>query len=324
MSSETLRYAYSLYAKGEYKSALQLYDEKQKMGGSSSLNGEHRLAYAWCLQERLRYAESMVLTKKILQENPTDATALVNYAICLGKQNSHREALTYFDKILDSDPKYVPRIGYYAYLLERTGDFEKAAIYYKKALDLEPDNLWYISHYAFFLHKARKLEDSEKWFKKTLELSPENTWVIKRYVYLLRDLYGDGKANAYYEELINTDSANANHYINYAELKILQGYHAEAGRILQEATSLNNPLVISIIIRVYLTTLSILQDDGQVDESLKKLRESAQRYGNYIHRDYTDLKNYMRINANDMRNALFDDVLLTGSNAVKKTVAREQ
>ena len=74
----------------KYKEALTMYDSIYERDKNQSL--DFLKEYAWCLQERLRYRESIELTQKILLQAPRDTDALLNYTICLGKQNFHKEA----------------------------------------------------------------------------------------------------------------------------------------------------------------------------------------------------------------------------------------
>ncbi len=307
---QQLHKAHKLYNEGNYKEALVIYDEAfcKVALPSTDLVKE----YASCLQERLRYAESIELTNKVLQENPNDSSMLLNLCICLGKQNKHRDALRQYEKILLTEKDYTDQIGYYAYLLERTGNIEKADIYYKKALEFEPENLWYISHYAFFLQKIKRYEQSEFYYKKAIESDPENTWLIKRYAFFINEMRGKIDVYSYYDNLIMKEPSNYNYHINMAEATIIFKDGEKARKHLEKADKLDKPLVMELILLFYWGVYFIyIEDYKNLGSAKKKISIQRENYKSYIHRDLIDLGSFIDSNFSDIQKEQYNDLLIS-------------
>lgn len=305
---QQLQIAHELYIGENYKEALPIYDEVFGKTADPSLDLVKE--YAVCLQERLRYAESIELTNRVLQENPNDTGMLLNYCICLGKQNRHKEALEKYEKILLIDRDFLNQIGYYAYLLERTGNNEKADLYYKRALKSEPENLWYASHYAFFLQKVKRCEEAELYYIKAIKSDPENTWLIKRYAFFINEMKGKNDVYSYYESLIRQDSLNYNYYINMAEAAIVFKDQERAKELLDKADKVEKPLVMKLILLFYWGVYFIsVENYENVKNTVEKIELLRKNYNSYIHRDLIDLNSYIDKNFSDTQKEQYKAVM---------------
>lgn len=247
---------------------------------------------------------------ELLNKNNNDTELMLNYVICLGKQGKHQDALREYEKIFEIDQNFKVQIGYYAYLLERNGLFDKADKYYRIALTTDPDNIWYISHYAFYLHKARRYQESQTFFQKALQLEPDNTWTIKRYVFLIYNMQGKEAAYSYYQGLIQTNPQNSNYYINLAELCIIAGEPNKAITYLNQAQKIKKPLVMEIINLFYLAVYFISQNNYlKLENILEQIRNTAKGYSSYIHRDFTDLGEYIANHYDLEQQKKYDELL---------------
>jgi|GEM_PF-2903810 len=307
---QQIQKAHKLYTDENYKEALSIYDNIFSKITNPSL--ELVKKYAVCLQERLRYMESMKLTLELLEQKPDDTSMLLNYCICLGKQNRHKEALQQYEKILSIDSKFINQLGYYAYLLERTGNNEKADYYYKKALAHEPQNLWYTSHYAFFLQKNKRYKDSEFYYKKAIESDTNNTWLVKRYAFFIAEMRGKEFAYSYYDDLIKKDPHNYNYFINMVELALIFQDEDKAFEYLDKADKLEKPLVMDIILLFYKGTYFVFKKDYEkVKTILGDMSLLRKEYKSYIHRDLTDLNNFIEKNLNSNQRYEYSNILVS-------------
>ncbi len=284
--------AHDYYTQKKYSEALMLYDGL--INKMRSFPKVFQKEYAICLQKSMRYKEGALITKNILKSEPEDTDMLLNMCICLGKLGKHKAALVYYNRILKIDRTYITEIGYYAYLLGKTKKLKKADHYYRFALKKEPDNAWYISHYAFFLQEQKKYQEAEVYFKTAMDKEPKNSWVLKRYVYFLYETKGKDAAYSYCDKLIKNDSLNCNIYINSAELAIVLSDADRVLALLNAAEQLENPLVIDVILLFYWTVYYLCNRDYEkVEENVEKLLKKRKEYTGYIHRDFTDLENYI-------------------------------
>ena len=287
-----LETAHQLFLDKKYREALEVYDEVYKK--NKNIRDNLIKEYAICLQERLRYKESINLSLELLDKNNNDTELMLNYVICLGKQGKHQDALREYEKIFEVDKTFKEQIGYYAYLLERNGLFDKADKYYLIALTSEPDNIWYISHYALYLHKAKRYQESQMYFQKALQLEPDNTWAIKRYAFLINDMQGKEVAYSYYQSLIQANPQNSNFLINLAELCIVAGEPSKAITYLNQVQIIKKPLIMEIINHFYLAVYFISQKNYlKLKNVLEQIRNTTKEYSSYIHRDFTDLGEYI-------------------------------
>lgn len=313
------KYAQAAALTGEerFKEALVIFDEiKDQVEDPST---EFKRHHAQCLQERLRYDESMALLSDILAGDADDTEALLIRTFCHGKQNKHAEAIADYERILELDGSFSKQIGYYAYLLERTGRLEDADQYYLKGLEAHPDDLWYLGHYAFYLHKVKRYDESADYFERTIAKNTKNTWAIKRYAYLKRDKDGLDAASAYYDQLIGDEPDNVNHYLNYAELLILGGKGDVAEPLLETALTLDKPLVLEVIAQFYMAFYYLsVKDYVAVNTHYSKIIELVKGVESYIHRDYTDIAGYVETNFDPQQTELYGLILSRASNLAKQ------
>ncbi len=282
----------------KYKDALLIYDGI--VNKISNPPADLMKKYAICLQERLRYSESLKITDDLLNKNPDDTDMLLNRCICLGKQDKHKEAISQYEKILEIDKNYLKQIGYYAYLLERTDSSEKAEYYYKLAIEYEPDNLWYISHFAFFLQKLKRYSEAEVYYNEAIKRDSENTWLIKRYVIFISLMKGKEAAYLYYDNLIKGEPTNCNYYINLSELAIINDDRKKALELLDKADGFEKPLVMELILLFYRGVYFASEEDYEsLDNTIEKIGILRPKYLSYIHRDFTDLNRYINTRFND-------------------------
>ena len=306
--------ARGFFIQKKYKEALIIYDSIYERDRNQPL--DFLKEYAWCLQERLRYRESIELTQKILRQAPRDTDALLNYTICLGKQNFHQEAAEQYRKILEIDGNFSREIGYYGYLLERLGKIKEAPKYYQRGLEIEPDNNWYISHYALCLQKLKQYPEADRYFRKSLEQEPKNTWLIKRFAMLKQEVEGKDAAYRYYEDLLRRDPGNTNLYINYAELTILNNDPDRALELLKSAGTLEKVLVMEIVYSFYIGLCCLITGDyAKVEKYIEVISEKVKNYKNYIHRDFTEIEAYIERTCNSRQKSLYKKLLKCTINA---------
>jgi tetratricopeptide (TPR) repeat protein len=306
--------AKELFNQKKYKEAVIIYDSIYERDKNQTL--DFLKEYAWCLQERLRYRESIELTLKILQQAPKDTDALLNYTICLGKQNFHKEAAEQYEKILEIDGNFSREIGYYGYLLERLGKLKEARKYYQRGLEIEPDNNWYISHYALCLQKSKQYPEAVRYFRKSLEKEPKNTWLIKRFAMLKQEVDGKDAAYRYYEDLLPQYPGNTNLYINYAELTILNNDPDKALELLKRAETIEKVLVMEIIYSFYIGFCCLIKEDySQVEKYIEVISEKVKSYKSYIHRDFTDIEAHVEGAFNSRQKSLYEKLLTCAINA---------
>lgn len=305
---EDLSTAQNLLNSGNYKEALSIYDRCYPIFLEKFM--EVKREYAICLQERLRYFESIKLTEELLNNNPNDTEMLLNYCICLGKQNKFLEAIEFYKKILSIDKNFKKQQGYYAYLLERTNQIEDAKMVYKLAVDNEPNNVWYLSHYAFFLQKIKEYEQADKYFREALDRDGKNTWLLKRYSYFLIEAKGKEEGTKYYENILKEEKENYNHYINMAEIYLISKDFNKIKKLLEEAETIEKPIVMQIVLLFYWGVYHISQEEyEEYNKKMEKMVDLKKKYKSYIHRDFIDLNTFVECNLNDKQKKSYADIL---------------
>lgn len=290
--SELRVQAKQLCRNGEFRESLKLYDNFMK-NKKIELTDDELECYMVCLRERLRYKESIELSRKLLKikENPEDE--LLNLCICYGKQGEYKKAIRYYEEILKMDKEFENQLGYYAYLLFQNNRLEEAKEVYKIALKNEPDNSWYVSHYALLLEKMGDNLEAIKYLRKAMRLEPQNTWLIKTFVFLYGKVEGKEKAYKYYERMINNYKRNYNLYINYAEYAIVNHNVEYAKTILKKIEVEKMPNVLQIIYHIYGCFIALYGENEEEFEVNKwAFLEKRKEYNAYIHRDFTLLNKF--------------------------------
>lgn len=265
--------------------------------------------YAISLQNKSRYEESIRIGKMALEKNQNDTEMLLNNCICFGKLGNYGVALKLYEKILKLDQNYKIQIGYYAYLLGKTGKSEMADFYYKQAIAYEPENMWYVSHYAFFLQQSNRYCEADKYYKIAIKNDSGNSWLHKRYAMFIYGIYGKDAAFDYYNKLIEGNPQNYNSYINAAELAIISEDWKTAFAFLRGTDSMMQPPVIKIILLFYWIIYYICNKEyGKVDEAIREISILRNGYVGYIHRDFTDLNDFINKKLNDAQKKQYINV----------------
>jgi tetratricopeptide (TPR) repeat protein len=123
------------YAKGDYSTALDYYDQ--------AINISPNYAKAWnnkglALHKLRKYQEAIEYFDRALEIDPEFARAWNNKGNVLHSLEKYQEAIKYYDRAVKIDPKYVKAWSDKGIALHNLGKYQEAIKYYDRAVKIDP------------------------------------------------------------------------------------------------------------------------------------------------------------------------------------------
>ncbi len=144
--------------KGEYKEALQYFDQAVYINSKSSIAWTKKAAAEIYLQKLDDALESI---NEALNLDRKNSDAWFNKGLVFDKRRKYDEALSYYENALRYNPRHIKAINNKGTVLGQLERWDEAEKYFKKALDLDPknedakENLKLLSDYRSGKHKSR-------------------------------------------------------------------------------------------------------------------------------------------------------------------------
>jgi len=147
-------------------------------------------------------------------------------------------ALDELGRALDREPRNGQIHARIAYVYQRQGRVDEAEKTYRKAISLEPNSWSNHSYYGAFLSNLRRYPDAEAAFRLALDIAPDNPRILSNLGAVLHVLGRNTEARAALEKSIRLNPTGGA-LSNLATLEYGEGHFAEAARIYEQATQLN-------------------------------------------------------------------------------------
>ncbi|HRS65563.1 MAG TPA: tetratricopeptide repeat protein, partial [Spirochaetia bacterium] len=129
------------------------------------------LAYIYTITGRIKLADYEL--KKLAAQKDITAELLEAYAAY--KQKDFSKALELYQKILNQNPSQATALNDFGYILaETTQEFSRALSLCMNALKLQPQNPYYLDSVAWIYYKMGKVSDALPYIQKAFSLMPHN------------------------------------------------------------------------------------------------------------------------------------------------------
>lgn len=130
------------------------------------------LAYIYTITGRIKLAEYEL--KKLATQK--DITAELLEAYTAYKQKNFSKSLEIYQKILNQNPSQATALNDFGYILaETTQELTRALSLCMNALKLQPQNPYYLDSVAWIYYKMGRISDALPYIQKAFSLMPHNT-----------------------------------------------------------------------------------------------------------------------------------------------------
>lgn len=129
------------------------------------------LAYIYTITGRIKLAEYEL--KKLSAH--ADSTAELLEAYTAYKQKDYNKALDIYQKILNRNPSHATALNDFGYILaETSGELARALSFCMNALKLQPQNPYYLDSVAWIYYKIGNTSEALQYIQKAYALMPHN------------------------------------------------------------------------------------------------------------------------------------------------------
>jgi protein O-GlcNAc transferase len=207
--SNTLHRAQNLHAKGQLKSAINLYSkiilkdntnsnvfyllgtayiqlglfEKALSNLEKSINLNPNNSHSYnvkgiALNALKKFEEAIVSYKHAIKLRPDNFQAFNNMGISFKALQKFKEALLNYKEAIKLNPTYAEAFKNYGNVFSLMGNFEEALLNYKEAIKLNPTYVEALRGEAVTLEDLKRHEESNEVWEKIFKINPQSDYVI--------------------------------------------------------------------------------------------------------------------------------------------------
>ena len=130
------------------------------------------------------YNEAEVIYKRLLVEDESLISPLINLGVIAVKQQDLKTAKEYFEKAIELDPNNERSLNYLGYIARDSGKFDEAEAFYRKVLENSPNNQLAVRNLGILLDLYRgRLEEALALYEQYQSLQPEPDPKVKDWIF---------------------------------------------------------------------------------------------------------------------------------------------
>ncbi len=172
-------------SKGDYKSAIKLFEKGYSLTDNSYENNVIRLMFYIYLGESYyitnRIKEAFELYDKALEIDPNNVGVLNNYSYYLGLRNEQLDkAEKMISRCIEIEGSEATYLDTYAYILFKREKYSMAKFIIKKALEKNPIDPDFWEHFGDIEYKLDNKEEALKYWQKAKELNGKGIFLEKK------------------------------------------------------------------------------------------------------------------------------------------------
>ena len=130
------------------------------------------------------YNEAEVIYKRLLVEDESLISPLINLGVIAVKQQDLKTAKEYFEKAIELDPNNERSLNYLGYIARDSGKFDEAEAFYRKVLENSPNNQLAVRNLGILLDLYRgRLEEALALYEQYQSLQSEPDPKVKDWIF---------------------------------------------------------------------------------------------------------------------------------------------
>ncbi|MCH7811946.1 MAG: tetratricopeptide repeat protein [Chloroflexi bacterium] len=202
------------YFAGDYKQALQAYDDALRMEPNSAIIQFHKGA---ALSRLGRFEEALEALDRSIMLAPGDAAALNYRGFTLDGLGRYKEAVEAFDRAIELRPGYATAHANRAESLTHLGRHKEALQAFERAAELEPNSADNHHRRGRGLDRLRHFDEAVEAYEKALSLQPDHQAVYSLAVSLAHAAREED-ARAVYERALKREQQDDSDYYHRARM----------------------------------------------------------------------------------------------------------
>jgi len=175
-------------------------------GGAQNLESDNLLILE--LLQNQRYDEATEVLRRTYPEPVSDRKVLSRFGYSLRMAGRLSEAEKYYQRILDQEPTEISALFSMAGINQRKGNFMKAKDYYKQILAIDSTNFSVYKQLSDMIETSEGLLHATPYLQKANLLNQSDGDIAYSYSKVLKDLKQYDEAGRVLDEAIKADSSN--------------------------------------------------------------------------------------------------------------------